>query len=642
MTHSSERDEQPDLGNVVRLPVMLDGRDMERPIEPTRVSAPRRTIDLVARKVDTIRHGNRRRGLLRRAAIGTGKTAKYGGIGLFNAGYRYWRWVTAVEHIASAGADTVEKVRARRRTVSYWLAGGGMLGDAMLARQAGLPVWLVPAALLAGVGGAAGIAEYVRTAKSAAGEEGAVRAIGTHPGSKAVRRLFVAAKIAKKLDDVRVVAPGVIRAGDAWSCEIQLPEYATYDDALKKRVNLAGAAGRGVARLYVDPVNDDEGRVRLWSPDRDPLSAAKVDCDLVGRTTAVDVWTERVPIGRTVRGEPMGFSMPGRSLLVGGEPEAGKSVACNILLCFAALDPNVDLWLADGKGVDLLDYEDLAYRAMLRPDPEALLDMINESREDMEEKGAKLAKLRVKKLTKELAQELGWSMSLLHIDELAYFTTHSEFGPQINEALRDHVSRGRYVGKFTSAATQRPSGKVVETEVRDLLSIRMALRCTTPQASDMILGQGWAARGHNAQMIDASQRGACLLFAEGSSPITGRTGFLDDPDITRLSRVAYKLREAAGTLPVTDTHPGRMLLSACIEASGEADKLWTSDLLARLTTQPAWAFLADDPAELAKRLRPYGVAPGQVWISDGHGSGANRQGYTRAGLEEALNRLTRR
>ncbi|MGW4791166.1 FtsK/SpoIIIE domain-containing protein [Nonomuraea sp. NPDC004297] len=625
---------------------LRESADVE-PLEPTRVWTPRRTINVVvapiARQMEAVRHEHG--GLLRVGAKATRASVTYGSIGLGRAAGAWWRWVTASDQALASQPQMVLTERARRRKLSLSALAGGVVSDFGLWLIMDWPWWGGPSILVGVTAAVGGVAEFVKRrakAEQDAADSVVARDIGAHPNSKAIRKLFVDAKLAKRMEDVKVIAPGVVRDGDAWTCEVELPGGGTYKEAQKRRENLAASSGRGLERLYVDKVPDHEGRVRLWSPDHDPLSAPKVDCELKGRTTPVDVWTERVPLGLTVRGAPLGFSMPGRSLLVGGEPEAGKSVACNILLCFAALDPTVDLWLADGKGVDLLDYEDMAYRSVLRPDPEALLEMIEESIEDMEEKGAQLAKLRVKKLTKELAEELGWSMSLLHVDELAYFTTHPEYGAKITEKLRDHVSRGRYVGKFTSAATQRPSAKVVDTELRDLLSIRLALRCNTPQASDMILGQGWASRGHNAQLIDASQRGSGLLFAEGSTPVTGRTGFLDDPDVTRLARTAYKLREAAGTLPVTNTHPGRLLLEACIAACAEAEKIWTSELLPRLAKDQTWAHLADDPAELSRLLRPYGLAPGQVWISDGRGSGANRQGYTRAGFVEALNRLQRR
>ena len=622
--------------------------DEVAPIEPTRVWSPRRTIDVmvapISRQLDVVRdeHG----GLLRVAVKASKASAFYGLLGLGRAAGGWWRWVTAAEQdkVLASQPQMVLAERKRRRTISLYTLGAGVVGDGALMLFLDWPWWGGPSILLGVTAAAGGVAEiFIRRAQAEKDTtEADARDIGRHPSGKEIKQVFVRAKIAKRPDAIKVIAPGVVRDGDAWTVEVELPDGIVYSEVAKKRDKLAGASGRGIARLYVDSVPDHEGRCRLWSPDRDPLSGLKVDCELIGRTTPVDVWTERVPLGRTVRGEPLGFSMPGRSLLVGGEPEAGKSVACNILLCFAALDPRVDLWLGDGKGVDLLDYEDMAYRAVLRPDPAALLEMVEESIEDMEDRGAQLKKLRVKKLTKELAEELGWSLSLLHIDELAYFTTHAEYGSKITEALRDHVSRGRYVGKFTSAATQRPSGKVVDTELRDLLSIRLALRCNTPQASDMILGQGWASRGYNAQLIDASQRGSGLLFAEGSMPLTGRTGFLDDPDVTRLARTAYKIRQQAGTLPVTETHPGRLLLTACITACGEAEKIWTADLLSRVARDPAWAHLADEPAELARLLRPMGVAPAQQWISDGHGSGANRQGYTRSAFIEALDRLHRR
>ncbi|MGH8902395.1 MAG: FtsK/SpoIIIE domain-containing protein [Egibacteraceae bacterium] len=47
------------------------------------------------------------------------------------------------------------------------------------------------------------------------------------------------------------------------------------------------------------------------------------------------------------------LSLVERNLLLGGEPGAGKSVAQSMLIATAALDPDVDLWLLDGKRVEL-------------------------------------------------------------------------------------------------------------------------------------------------------------------------------------------------------------------------------------------------------------------------------------------------
>ena len=41
----------------------------------------------------------------------------------------------------------------------------------------------------------------------------------------------------------------------------------------------------------------------------------------------------------------------------------------------------------------------------------------------------------------------------------------------------------------------------------DLFSYRIAMRCTSSDASDTILGQGWASRGYSAASINSGQRG---------------------------------------------------------------------------------------------------------------------------------------
>ncbi len=71
------------------------------------------------------------------------------------------------------------------------------------------------------------------------------------------------------------------------------------------------------------------------------------------------------------------------------------------------------------------------------------------------------------------------------------------------------------------AATQKPSNDIVPTFVRDLFSFRMALRCTTPEASDTILGQGWAKEGYSASTLDPTSRGVGYLLAEGAVPGQG-------------------------------------------------------------------------------------------------------------------------
>jgi S-DNA-T family DNA segregation ATPase FtsK/SpoIIIE len=294
------------------------------------------------------------------------------------------------------------------------------------------------------------------------------------------------------------------------------------------------------------------------------------------------------------------------------------------------LDPHVRLWLADGKGVDLLDYEDIAEQFMARPDPAALVALLTEAIEEMEDRYAVMGRHRAKKITAEVAAELGIHPLLLHIDELAFFT-RSKLGDEIVELLRDFVSRGRAALMMLSAATQRPSRDVVHPDLRDLMSIRMAMRCTTPESSDMTLGRGWAGQGFSAATFDPSQRGAALLLSEGSAPVRMRTGMLSDNQVTALAKRAYRLREAAGTLPKSDARPAVRLLKMVLGGFGDADRVATADLLAYLSGDLVYS--AWDASALADALRPLGVRPGDQWIG-----GQNLRGYRRVDVMRALDR----
>jgi DNA segregation ATPase FtsK/SpoIIIE-like protein len=130
------------------------------------------------------------------------------------------------------------------------------------------------------------------------------------------------------------------------------------------------------------------------------------------------------------------------------------------------------------------------------------------------------------------------------VDELAFYTHGSDrTGTKMfAELLRDFVARARAVAMPTIAATQKPSTDVVPSYLRDLFGYRWAMRCSTPHASDTILGAGWAAQGTSAATVDPRQRGIGYLLAEDDHPIRLRTCYLTDAELDRLARRAEHLR----------------------------------------------------------------------------------------------------
>ena len=110
------------------------------------------------------------------------------------------------------------------------------------------------------------------------------------------------------------------------------------------------------------------------------------------------------------------------------------------------------------------------------------------------------------------------------------------------ELTRDLVGRGRAAGYIVKAATQKPSGDTIPTYLRDLFAVRWAFRCSTSDASDTILGKGWAKAGYSADSIDVAHRGVGYLLHEGGRPVRLRTFYLADLELYALAAHAELLR----------------------------------------------------------------------------------------------------
>ncbi len=567
----------------------------------------------------------------------TGRTLRYGFLGLGRAGRAMWHWVGAAEFEQQKATkpELVEKVRARRRKVAWSVGGGTLVTFGVEVQIHAAEVGLVALVILMG----AGVVERLLRRAPAEGSHGERPAIGKEPSRKAVRQAFAKAKVGK-VDEISVLTPGTQRTpeGNAWMAVVQFPEGVTYKETLKKLPGLASAMGVGLSQVALDPVRGNEGRGVVWCADSDPLSGPPIPSPLLRLDRPFDFWADQIPIGADVRGRPLGFSLVERTLLVGGEQGGGKSVLCNNVLCAIALDPYMRLILIDGKGVDLLDYAEIAETLIAKPDPAAFVKLLDELIAEMEDRYDLMGKLRVKKITKDIAAEYGLHPIFLHVDELAYFT-RSDLGADITEKLRDIVSRGRAAAIITSAATQRPSSKVVDTDLRDLMQVRIALRCSTDSSSDMILSQGWASAGFSARDIDMEQRGAGLILHEGSQPTRMRTNMLTDPQIAELCRRAYRLREKAGTLPKSDARPLPRLLKAMLAVMGEDERMHTDRILAGLADQ-SMDYDGWDATRLAGELptgiRPAGTEGVKAIASDG--VERNRNGYRRTDLLRALDR----
>jgi hypothetical protein len=249
---------------------------------------------------------------------------------------------------------------------------------------------------------------------------------------------------------------------------------------------------------------------------------------------------EPIPLGMDQNGHEMLMQFAEHNLLIGGEPGSGKSVVLSSVVAAAALDPTTTLTLFDGKQVELSMWKDIA-DDFVGPDMEHALVVMEQLQQIMDFRYQVLLSLGRRKFEPHDLEGL----HVVVIDELAFYLRggKKETRDRFSEALRDLVSRGRAAGFIVVAATQKPSHDIVPTWIRDLFSYRIAMRCTSSDASDTILGQGWASRGYSAASIDSGLRGVGYVLAEGGVPHMFKAHYLSDVDIRSLAIEASEIRD---------------------------------------------------------------------------------------------------
>jgi hypothetical protein len=249
---------------------------------------------------------------------------------------------------------------------------------------------------------------------------------------------------------------------------------------------------------------------------------------------------EPIPIGVDEIGNETFVHLPGGQphFLIGGESGSGKSVAMNVLLATIGLDPDAKTYICDGKQVDLAEYEDLAV-ASCGPDTKDAIDVLLQAQAVMKERFAQYRKEKRKKIRR------GEPLHFVIIDELHFYCTerNRDLRNHFEDVLRDILARGRAAGVLVVAATQKPSTDTIPSRIRDLFANRLALHCMTPEASDTILGRGWARRGCDASTIGDGHKGVGWMIVEGQTARRMR-GFL--PTDAQLSLAVAKAKELRG------------------------------------------------------------------------------------------------
>lgn len=300
------------------------------------------------------------------------------------------------------------------------------------------------------------------------------------------------------------------------------------------------AASLGVREVRVHPHREDQSRVDLLVVRHETLEQP-IRPDVVFSRYRPSLHG-CLPLGIDEDGDDVVLGLVGHHLLIGGEPGAGKSGSLSVVLAAGALDPDCDMWCFDGKLVELAAWRPVAARVVGADMAEAN-ETLDELRAEMDRRYARLLGLGKRKVE---AGD-GERTLLVVVDELAFYVANGDkkAAQGFSERLRDVVARARAAGIVVVAATQKPSADLIPSGLRDNFGYRLAHRCSTREASDTILGSGWAAEGISASFIDPRLRGVGYLLAEGGIPRRMRSVHLDDDAIAGVVARVISLRSTA-------------------------------------------------------------------------------------------------
>jgi len=287
---------------------------------------------------------------------------------------------------------------------------------------------------------------------------------------------------------------------------------------------LAVAFGIARVRLLADPLHSHRVTVLLdqelsigsilYKPEHNPVG---IPLDPI----------RAIPVGLDDNGNEIAIRLYGQSVLIGGNPGSGKSVAMRVLLAGLAASRNVSLVGIDPKHAELTMWSPRFDRLVLGNEVEPTVALLTELLTEVQRRAEYLA--TTNSATLKPSNTHPWIV--LIIDEWAETGAAGDQKQRnhINELLRRYLSLGRAVGCTAILCTQRPTSDTVDTGTRTLTTHRFAMKCGDRHQAEAILGVGAFVPD---QLLSASPGRA--LWSDGGPAVAVQFANLSDEQIPSL------------------------------------------------------------------------------------------------------------
>jgi hypothetical protein len=439
--------------------------------------------------------------------------------------------------------------------------------------------------------------------------------------------------------------------GETMSIRLALPKPTSAVKARVKRVELAAALDltESQVRVVVDVDKNSAGEFDLIIYSTNPWAIAPTKAPYLIQPVQTNIW-DGFPFAIDIDRKSITLELIGKSCLIAGLPEMGKTTTALGILGGCAQDPFVRMWVADAKGVDTPDIIPIAYRYVGASQDELLkvLDEIETWGRKKLSALKEISKVKLDRETCEFYRAIDPNhplavVDVLYVDEARFYTKNSSnaINTKVVENLSRIIEMFRAVGIVVIIATQQPSTEVIPSILRNLIRVRIAHATTTPQMSNTILGDGAAGLGYSSATFDEDEKGvAWMRVLKHYRNI--RPHYTEPHDFSRSCAFAYGLRERIGTLPeqvdeaMTAQVPSILLEAERIMNAHEWTKAPSYALAEELGK--VQAFVGIGVNDLASQMSEHSISPGSIgkWTREDGTVASNLRGYQLAHIQTAI------